>query len=914
MGIAFTVNGRPVEVEPGQSVLDGINRLGIYIPQLCKDPDRPPLGTCRTCLVQIEGARGFPPSCATPAREGMAVRTNTPQVERIRQTVLSLIYDMLPTEDVAHLGELSRAVEHYGLKRGRFPLPPKSDVHAIDESNAFWTFNREKCILCQRCTQGCQDVQRIYAITLLHRNHRLKVGVAGDGLVRDSNCTTCGQCMAACPVEAISQKRPLSPLAWRPTSPSLGESEWPPVARRVPTICPYCGVGCGILLELGPNDEILASQDMPANPSSRGMLCVKGRFGVGYVQHPDRLATPLIRRERGGGLEPASWEEALELVADKLVQYRAGFAAVASAKATTEDSYVLQKFVRAVMGSNNIDHCARLCHSPSVAVGLEVLGSGGTSNSYEDYERTGCLLVVGSDTDANHPVIAARMRRGVEEGGAKLIVVNPKWIRLCGLADLWLQLRPGTDVALFNGLARIVLEEDLWDREFVAHRTAGFEEWRRSLGPYTPYHVSRVTGVPLEEMRRAARWYARPPQGASCLAWGMGITQHVHGTRNAYSLLNLALLTGQIGKPGSGVSPLRGQNNVQGCSDAGCLPNTLPGYGGYGDKVKAPFEKAWGSRLPSDPGLKLTEMFEEARAGNLKCLYLVGENPILTEPHSDHIREALSRLEFFVTQTIFPNESTEYADVVLPAVSFAEKEGTFTNSERRVQLIRKAIEPIGQARPDWEITGDLARRVQKRLGQTFGGFDFRSVEACFDEMARLIPAYRGVSYGRLGMTGLQVPCPVPDHPGTPRQFGEGFPRGRAPFTPVEYLPCDELPDQDYPFAMNTGRILYHWHGGDLTRHVEGLMALAPRLQVSINPDDAAALGLAEGEAVRVTSRRGELVGVAHLTRAMRRGEIFVPFVRLDGGAANELTKPAYDPVVKIPEYKTTAVRLSKVTL
>ncbi len=952
MPIALTVDGRPVAVAPGASVLDAVNQAGVYLPQLCKDPERPPLGTCRTCLVSVEGVSGTLTACSTPAREGMVVRTDAPGVDRVRRGVLQLTLDMLGEENVSRLGELGVAAARYGLRRGRFvPEAPIPERQTIDASNPIWLLDRERCILCERCVMGCQDVQHIYAIAILNRSRGTEVGTFRVGPLIESVCTSCGQCWSTCPTQAIRLKAPLAragaahplpgPAAPAPVSgdhgvanhgegsglvpPGAGRGtlsaattdvyprgdDLPPIARRVETTCPYCGVGCGLVLNLGARGEIVQVDDVPENRSSRGMLCVKGRFGVGFVQSPARVTTPLLRREPGGPLEPASWDEALDRVTEAFARYRGRFAALGSAKATNEDGYVLQKLARAVMGTNNVDHCSRLCHSSSVEAMTEMLGLSATSNSYADYERAGCLMVVGSDTDANHPVIAARVREGVERG-ARLIVVNPKRIRLCDQADLWLRPLPGTDVALFNGLAWIGLEEGLWDEAFVRERTEGFEAWRAHLTPYTPANVARLTGVAEADLRRAARWFARPARGGACLLWGMGSTQHTRGTANVQSMINFALLTGQLGKPGSGLSPLRGQNNVQGCSDAGVLPNTLPGYQGLGAEVRAKFERAWGGRLPAEPGLKLTEMIDAALHGELQAIYLTGENPLLTEPNVAHARAGLSRLACLVVQTIFLNETTELAHVVLPAASFAEKDGTFTNSERRVQLVRPALAAPGEARADWAITCEIARRVAARLGHPTRGFDYTHPAEIFAELAGLVPFLAGMSHARLAAGGLQWPCPTPDHPGTPLLFTDGFPRGRARFVPVDQgLPAAELPDRAYPLVLNTGRVLYHWHGGDLSRQVPGLMAIYPRLEVSIHRADAAAHGLRDGDPVRVTSRRGELVGTTRVTDAVRQGEVFIPFVRLDDGAANFLTNDVYDPRSKIPEYKACAVRISR---
>jgi formate dehydrogenase alpha subunit len=699
------------------------------------------------------------------------------------------------------------------------------------------------------------------------------------------------------------------------------------VVRQVTTTCAYCGVGCGVQLSIDDRDRIVWVDDRPDNPSSQGMLCVKGRFGLSFVNHEDRLTRPLVRRN--GVLEEATWDEALDQVAEKFIEHRDSIAVLASAKATNEDGYVIQKLTRLLMQTNSIDHCTRLCHSPSVEAMLMQLGSGATSNSYEDYDNASCLMVVGTDTSSNHPVIASRLRRAIDERGTRLIVVNPRRIDLCDYADYFLQAAPGTDVALFNGLARVILDEGLADTKFIGDRTREFAVWRESLRDYTAEQVEEMTGVPAADIRGAARLYARPPVargapavndggepfGGSCLIWGMGVTQHTNGTDNAHALLNLSLVAGQMGKPGNGVSPLRGQNNVQGCGDAGCIPDNLPGYQGLGEANLAKFEQAWGGPLPGERGLRATEMFELAAEGKLDCMYIAGENPLLSEPYIAHAEEAIRRLRFLVVQDIFPSEITEAADVVLPATSFAEKEGTFTNSERRVQRVRAAIPPVGDARPDWEISADLGRRIARKLELPVEQFAWESASRVFDEMASLTPILGGISHARLeglGDEGIQWPCPTPDHPGTRRLYAESFSVGQAPFVPVDQgPPAAELPSRRFPLILNTGRILYHWHGGTITRRAKVLLARAPELQIAINPRDAAKAGVSDGDEVEVYSRRGELRARALVTDGMRPGEVFVPFVRLQESAANFLTNAVYDPKSRIPEYKVCAVGIQK---
>jgi formate dehydrogenase alpha subunit len=797
---------------------------------------------------------------------------------------------LTPGPDRNGFGQLGEATERHGRLQ-----PSWAPLHSCreDATKSFFVLDRDACILCGRCAVACDEVQQIGAIALLGRGHATRVGVFGDGTMASSTCTSCGQCVATCPTGALRPKE----------TPAR-------IVRSVQTTCPYCGVGCGIEVKVREDGRLaMMADDVPGNPSSLGMLCVKGRFATGFVHSRDRIATPMVRRE--ARWIPVSWDEALDVAADGLARNRGHFGALASAKATNEDGYLVQKFCRVVMGTNDVDHCTRLCHSPSVEAMLASMGSGATSNSYVDYEEAGCIMVVGSDASFNHPVIAVRFRRAVSRG-ARLIVVNPKRIELCDQADLWIAQNPGTDVALFNAMARVIVDEGLADEAFIRDRTEGYHAWRGALEPYTLEYAERVTGVPAGDIAQAARWYAKPPFAGSCLVWGMGITQHVNGIQNAHAVLNLSLVAGQMGFPGSGISPLRGQNNVQGAGDAGCIPTNLPGYQHYVDDTLARFERAWGVRPPARAGRVVTEIVEGCLSGETRAMYVVGENPLLSEPDLLHAEKAIEQLDCLVVQDLFMHETAERAHVFLPAAAFVEKEGTFTNSERRVQRVRMAIDPPGQARPDWWITAELARRVARRLGVDVGRqFDYTGAAEIFDEMAGLTPFLAGLSHDRLDREGgLQWPCPTPEHPGTRFLYAEAFPRGLGRFIPARQIErAAELPDTRYPFILNTGRLLYHWHGGTLTRRVQGLLELAPRLEVAIHPTDAQWLGIEDGGRIRVQSRRGELTGWAHVTEAVKPGAIFVPFVKLGESAANFLTNSAFDPSSKIPEYKVCAVRI-----
>ena len=905
MTITISINGKYVEASPDSSVLDVINSSGTYVPQLCKDPDMKPLGACRTCLIQVEGVNGYPASCSLPVKDGLKIWTDTPEVRNIRRGVIEMTLAMFPEHSSksnkeingTDYKELTIAANHHDIKtsqwRGR-------DRESVDESNPIFNISMDSCILCGRCASACQaGHQFIGAIDLIGSSRNSRIGTFMDKPLIESVCTTCGQCLSVCPTGAIEVKNPITK-----------------VDKKIKTTCPYCGVGCGIEAQIDLNDKIIGMLDDPDNKSSVGMLCVKGRFGYTFVNHGDRLKTPLLRKN--GKLEPVSWDEALNHISNKLANYRDGtFATLCSAKATNEDGYIQQKFARLVMQSNHIDHCTRLCHSPSVEAMLTALGSGATSNSYIDYEEAGCLVIIGSDANSNHPVAASRMRKAVIEKGAKLIVINPRRIEMCDFADLWLRPRPGTDVALLNSMAKVILDQNILDKEFVENRSEGFTQWRSVIDKYDLEYAEKITGVPSSDIAKAAIMYATPPFSGSCLIWGMGITQHTNGTANAHSLINLAFVTGQLGKPGSGISPLRGQNNVQGCGDAGCLPNAFPGYQIIGDDSISKFRKAWGNHdLPSEEGLVVTDMIKEISTGRVKAMYITGENPLLSEPDLHHTEKAFKQLDFLVVQDIFMHETAEIADVVLPATSFAEKDGTFTNSERRVQRVRKLIEPIGESRPDWEIICDLGQRISKNLGLELDKeFSYNHPSEIWQEMASLTPIISGISYKRLDNEGgIQWPCPTPEHKGTRFLYEHDFPRGpKVKFVAFEQgAPAEELPNKRFPLILNTGRILYHWHGGTITKRSQGLLARAPELQISISHQDGERYNVADGEWIRIMSRRGELEGRAIYTEKMRQGEVFVPFVKLSQHAANFLTNSVYDPNSKIPEYKVCAVRIQKI--
>ncbi len=907
--IKLTIDGQEVEAKEGMTVLEAAKSADIYIPTLCADPDLEPYGACRLCLVEIENMRGLPIACTTPATDGMVVHTNTPAVNEVRRTTIELLLADHPSEclicdrrercgpfDICLRNvavtercvtcpknehcELQEVVDYLGITELPFHRTKRS--FPVDDSNPFFYRDLNKCILCGKCVRVCGEVIGVGAVAVINRGYASKVAAFSDKPIIDSNCVSCGECVAHCPVAALMPQKDGLP------------------SEEVATTCVYCGVGCGIYLGIR-DGQLVSVRGRRDGTVNNGLLCVKGRYGFEFVHHRDRLTMPLIKRD--GEFVEATWDEALDLVASKLGSYKADeLAVISSAKCTNEENYLAQKLARAVLGTNNVDHCARLCHAPSVAGLVQSFGSGAMTNSIAELRDAGCILAIGTNTTEAHPIIALEIKRAVDRG-AKLIVANPREIDLVRWSHLWLQHQPGSDVALLMGMARVIVDEGLLDKVFIKERCEDFDALKESLKGFGLDFVERVTGVAKDKIAEAARIYAsdRP----SSILYSMGITQHSHGTDNVIATANLAMLTGNIGKPSTGVNPLRGQNNVQGACDMGALPNVYPGYQAVADdNIRKKFEAAWGCSLSPSPGLPVTEMINAADNKKIKAVYLLGENPLLSEPDIAHAKEALEKLEFLVVQDIFLSETAKLADVILPGTSFAEKDGTFTNTERRVQLVRRAIEPVEDSRPDWQITCQLG----KRMGSN--GFDFKHPSQVMDEIALLTPSYGGISYQRLEDGGLQWPCPTPDHPGTPILHSQQFTRGKGRFIPLEYKPPMELPDKEYPLVLTTGRSLYHFHTGTLTRRVEGLNVLRGEGEVEVNPEDASKLGIADGEKVKVISRRGEVTTKAKVTEVSPVGVVFMTF-HFAESPANMLTNPALDPVAKIPEYKVCAVRVER---
>ena len=893
--VTLTIDGREVTVEAGTSVLHAAESIGIEIPQLCYLKGVAGTGgRCRMCVVEIERAKTLQTACTAPVGNGMVVHTNSDKARKARRTVLELFLSNHRTDclNCEKNGEckLQEYSYEYGAdpeKYGVFHKPPE-----MDDTNPFIQRDLSKCILCGRCSAVCQEVQGMSAIGFVGRGYDTKVNPPHNEPLENSTCVFCGNCVQVCPVGALTPKQ------------SIGKGRtWE--IQKIDTVCPYCGTGCMISIHVR-NGKIVGASGADG-PVNRGLTCVKGRFGVDFVQHSDRLTTPLIRNE-DGEFRTATWDEALDLVASKFSGYIKengpdSVACFSSAKVSNEVNYVMQKFARACLGTNNVDHCARLCHASTVAGLAAAFGSGAMTNSIGEISGADAIFVIGSNTTENHPVIALQVKEALKRG-AKLIVADPRRTELAQLADVFVQHMPGSDIALMNGMMNVILEKGLYDKEFVEMRTENFEALKKCVSTYTPERVSEITGVPPQTIVEAAVEYAKA--GAASIIYSMGITQHACGTDNVLTSANLAMLTGNLGKPHVGVNPLRGQNNVQGACDMGALPN---GYSGYqtvtNPEIRAKFEKAWGRPLPGNIGLTITESINAAYDGELRAIYIMGENPMVSDPDLNHVKAALEKLDFLVVQDIFLTETAKLADVVLPATSFAEEDGTFTNTERRVQLLTLAVKCPGEARSDWKIICDIAGRMGYEM-------KYDSTAEIMEEVASLTPIYGGITHDRLPGDGLQWPCPSKEHPGTPYLHKGKFSRGLGLFSAVEHIPPVEVPDGEYPLALTTGRMLYHFHTGSMSRRSKGLHKHVSEGYIEIHPDTADELDIVDGERVKVSSRRGEIEVKAMVTPRPAPRVVFMPF-HFAEAAANVLTNAALDPKSKIPEFKACAVKVEKLT-
>ena len=907
--VSFVLDGREITAPANETLIEIADRLGIEIPRLCYKAGMEAVGNCRSCMVEIKGERVLAASCCRTATAGMQVTTNNERVRKSQQLVVELLQSDMPERDYTRHNEVDEwAVK---LKVGKPRFAPRPAVQA-DLSHAAIAVNLDACIQCTRCVRACRDEQANDVIGLGWRGQHAKIVFDMDDPMGASTCVGCGECVQACPTGALMPARDVA----------LSIPD-----KSVKSLCPYCGVGCQLTYHV-KNDNILyvEGRDGPANHSR---LCVKGRYGFDYARHPQRLTVPLIRRAdapKSGEfvMDPnnvmqvfreATWEEAIALGGGTLRKLRDTYgpkslAGFGSAKGSNEEAYLFQKLVRLGFGSNNVDHCTRLCHASSVAALLEGIGSGAVSNPVMDVTKASVVILIGANPTVNHPVAATFLKNAMRNG-TKLIVMDPRRSELARTAYRFLQFKADTDVALLNAMMHVIIEENLVDAKFIADRTLGYAELVKNVQGYSPELMAPICGVPADTIREVARLYASSP--GSMILWGMGISQHIHGTDNARCLIALALMTGQIGRPGTGLHPLRGQNNVQGASDAGLIPMMYPDYQRVDNpKSRERFSKAWGvpiEQLDDKPGLTVVEVIKGILAGSVKGMYVMGENPAMSDPDADHAREALAKLDMLVVQDIFLTETAYLADVILPASSFAEKTGSFTNTDRFVQLGRQALNPPGKSRQDLEIIIDLARQLG--LNWTYGT-GVKAVAAVFDEMRHTMPSIGGITWERLqAEDSVTYPCEKEGDPGDSVVFIDSFPTptGRGRFVPADIIPADERPDTEYPMVLITGRQLEHWHTGSMTRRSGVLDSIEPDPVASLHPVDMAALGAKPGQLITIESRRGKVSLYARADESSPHGAVFVPFCYYEA-AINKLTNSALDPFGKIPEFKYCAVRLT----
>ncbi len=902
--VNFSLNGREVTGRATDTILQIAKQEGIDIPHLCYKEGLEAVGNCRACMVEINGERVLAPSCCRAPAAGMKVVTDSERAVASQKLVLELLLSDMPEKEYTRNNEVDQWAEKIGVGKPRFEA--REQVRQ-DLSHPAIAVNLDACIQCTRCLRACRDEQVNDVIGLAFRGDQAKIVFDMDDAMGASTCVACGECVQACPTGALMPAR---------------EAALTVPEKQVESVCPYCGVGCQLTYNV-KDDKILfvEGRDGPAN---HGRLCVKGRYGFDYAHHPHRLTKPLIRRadapKRGDFvMDPnnvmdifreATWEEALTLAGGKFKDLRdqhgkKSLAGFGSAKGSNEEAYLFQKLVRTGFGSNNVDHCTRLCHASSVVALLEGIGSGAVSNPVMDVVKAEVIVIIGANPTVNHPVAATWIKNAVQNG-SKLVVLDPRRSDLGRMAHRFLQFKPDTDVALLNAMMNVIVTENLVNQDFIASRTEGYDDLRKNVEGYTPELMAPICGIDAETIRYVARLYATSK--ASMILWGMGVSQHVHGTDNARCLIALSLMTGQIGRPGTGLHPLRGQNNVQGASDAGLIPMMYPDYQRVTNpQVRATFEKAWSvpaGSLDDQPGLTVVEVMEAILAGNVKGLYVMGENPAMSDPDANHARDALAALDHLVVQDIFLTETCYLADVILPASAFPEKDGSFTNTDRLVQMGRKAINPPGDAKQDLWIIQEIAKRVGLN-------WQYKHVSEVFDEMRHTMPSIGGITWERLDREhAVTYPCTHEGDPGQSVVFDHDFPRegGRAKFVPADIIPANERPDAEYPLVLITGRQLEHWHTGSMTRRATVLDAIEPDPTALIHPLDLAAMGAQPGDVVTIASRRGEVSLYARADDGTPRGAVFVPFCYYEA-AINKLTNAALDPFAKIPEFKYCAIKV-----
>ncbi|MBL6933001.1 MAG: formate dehydrogenase subunit alpha [Rhodospirillales bacterium] len=903
--VTFTLDGKEVEAQPGESIFQVAKRLNIDIPHMCSGLNKHYRadGNCRLCLVEIDGERTLAASCKREPSDGIIVQTSSPRATKSRNMVMELLIADQPARDTAHDPDSRfwRMADQMGVGESRFRarVQPAADI-----SHPAMNVNMDACIQCTNCVRACREIQVNDVIGIAHRGAHSEIVFDISDPMGDSTCVACGECVQACPTGALMVKTPATR-----------------VDREVNSLCPYCGVGCQLSYKVADNRIVgIEGRDGPGNLSR---LCVKGRFGLDYVHHPNRLTTPLIRRDdapksAAPDFDPAdwrklfreaTWEEALDRAASGLKSIRQengdkALAGFGSAKGSNEEAYLVQKLVRTGFGSNNVDHCTRLCHASSVAALMEGIGSGAVTAPFTAAKDADVIIVIGSRPAQNHPV-AATFIKNAHKKGATLIVMDPRGQGLTRHADHMLQFKPGMDVPLLNAILHVIIEEKLTDDDYIAKFTEGFEELKEHIKGFSPEKMAPMCGIDADVIRTVARTYAGADN--AIIYWGMGISQHVHGTDNARCLIALALVTGHVGRPGSGLHPLRGQNNVQGASDVGLIPMFFPDYKSVAaPDIRQRYEELWGVKLDPDPGLTVVEIMDAIHAGSIKGMYIMGENPAMSDPDVSHARAALAALEHLVVQDIFLTETAHFADVVLPATAFPEKSGTFTNSNRQVQMARQVIDAPGDARQDWWILQELANRIGLH-------WTYKGPQDVYAEMRQTMASIKGITWQRLEEEDcVTYPCASEDEEGKAILFGDGFPTksGRGKLVPAHVQPPNEVPDEEFPIVLTTGRMLEHWHTGAMTRHATVLSAIEPEAVVSLHPKAIENLGIETGEHVSVTSRRGSITLKTRADRDVPESMAFIPFCFTEA-AANLLTNSELDPYGKIPEFKFAAVRVEK---
>jgi len=910
--IRFMLDGDEVQAAPGLTIWEVANGRGLVIPHLCHKPQPGyrPDGNCRACMVEIEGERTLAASCIREPAEGMVVHTDTARATSARRMVVEMLLADQPDRETAHdrASHLWDMAGVNGVSESRLPKLEPDRIPLLDDSHVAMRVNLDACIQCGLCVRACREVQVNDVIGMAGRGHDAYPVFDMADPMGASTCVACGECVQACPTGA------LMPAAVLDEAQQGDSSDYD---SEVASVCPFCGVGCQISLKVKDGRvKYVEGLDGPAN---EGRLCVKGRFGFDYIHHDHRLTKPLIRRDdapaKGLNVDPgnwqshfreASWDEALDFAANGLKERGREVAGFGSAKCTNEEAYLFQKFIRQGFGHNNVDHCTRLCHASSVAALLENVGSGAVTATFNQIEHADVAIVIGCNPVENHPVAATYFKQFTKRGG-KLIVMDPRGVGLRRFATHMLQFRPGADVSMLNAIMHVIVEEGLYDRQYIEAFTENWEAEKAHLKDFVPEKMAEICGIDADTLRAVARDFATAKSGM--IFWGMGISQHIHGTDNSRCLISLALMCGHVGRPGTGLHPLRGQNNVQGASDAGLIPMFLPDYQSVTDDgVRLAFTDVWGAGdFSNEKGLTVTEIMDAVHEDKIKAMYVLGENPAMSDPDVEHARDALARLDHLVVQDIFLTETANYADVILPASAFAEKTGTVTNTNRQVQMGRPAIAPPGEAREDWAITTDLANRCGLN-------WTYTHPREVFAEMKQNMGSLDNITWSRLeAENAVTYPSLSPEDPGQAIVFGDGFPRaeGRARFTPASVIAPDDVPDADYPMILTTGRQLEHWHTGSMTRRSRVLDRLEPEANCSLHPSTLRNLGIEPGGMVRLTTKRGTIEIMARADRAIAPDMVFLPFAYVEA-AANILTNPALDPYGKIPEFKFSAVKVEAV--